>query len=241
MRLPGCPADLGIPDMTLAEARRQGAGPWWSASSTRAASCPSIGSRTIVEAIEAGLDVASGLHDAPRPVPAIARGRRPARRAAARRAPCRRAFATGKGTRRPGKRMLTVGTDCSVGKKYTALALEQEMRARGFDAEFCATGQTGVLIAGRGVAIDAVAADFISGAVEWIAPAPSRTTGSCRGPGLALPPSFAGVTSGCCTARSRTLFVRLPRADADDDARAWRTAAAAIRRGHRPHACSSAR
>ena len=67
-----------------------------------------------------------------------------------------RTFATGKGTKRPGKRLLTVGTDCSVGKKYTALALEAEMTRRGFDAEFCATGQTGVLIAGRGVAIDAV-------------------------------------------------------------------------------------
>ena len=74
--------------------------------------------------------------------------------------------------------MLTVGTDCSCGKKYTALALEREMRARGLDADFRATGQTGIMIAGGGVAIDAVVADFISGAVEWLAPANDPTTGT---------------------------------------------------------------
>ena len=68
-------------------------------------------------------------------------------------------FATGKGTKRPGRRLLSVGTDCSVGKKYTVLALERGMRERGLDADFCATGQTGVFISGRGVAIDAVVAE----------------------------------------------------------------------------------
>ena len=89
-----------------------------------------------------------------------------------------RDFATGKGTKRPGKRLLTVGTDCSVGKKYTALAIEREMRARGIKAEFRATGQTGILIAGDGVPIDAVVADFISGAVEWLRPTTTPTTGT---------------------------------------------------------------
>ncbi|MFM9709767.1 DUF1611 domain-containing protein, partial [Streptomyces galilaeus] len=80
-------------------------------------------------------------------------------------------FATGKGTKRPGKRILTVGTDCSVGKKYAALAMERDMRARGIKADFRATGQTGIFIAGGGVAVDAVVADFIAGAAEWLAPA----------------------------------------------------------------------
>ncbi len=53
-----------------------------------------------------------------------------------------RAFSTGKGTKRRGRRLLTVGTDCSVGKKYTALSLEAAMRAKGWDADFRATGQT---------------------------------------------------------------------------------------------------
>src|SRR5436309_4554922 len=69
------------------------------------------------------------------------------------------------GTKRPGLRLLTVGTDCSVGKKYTALAIDKELRARGLASDFRATGQTGVLISGRGLAIDAVVADFISGEI----------------------------------------------------------------------------
>ena len=119
-----------------------------------------------------------------------------------------RAFPTGKGTKRPGKRLLTVGTDCSVGKKYAALALEKEMTQRGFDADFCATGQTGVLIAGRGVAIDAVVADFISGAVEWIAPAAAENHWQIvEGQGSLFHPSFAGVTLGLLHGAQPDAFV----------------------------------
>ena len=117
-------------------------------------------------------------------------------------------FATGKGTKRSGLRLLTVGTDCSVGKKYTVLALEREMRARGFDADFRATGQTGVFISGRGVAIDAVVADFISGAVEWIAPeaAPDHWD-LVEGQGSLFHPSFAGVTLGLLHGAQPDAFV----------------------------------
>jgi uncharacterized NAD-dependent epimerase/dehydratase family protein len=152
---------------------------------------------TIVEAIAAGMDVASGLHVRLGSITPIrdAAERHGARLHDVRHADMR--FATGKGTRRPGKRLLTVGTDCSVGKKYAALALEQEMTRRGFDAAFCATGQTGVLIAGRGVAIDAVVADFISGAVEWLSPAADENHWQIvEGQGSLFHPSFAGVTLG---------------------------------------------
>ena len=80
----------------------------------------------------------------------------------------------GVGTKRPGKRLLTVGTDCAVGKKYTALAIEREMRARGLDADFRATGQTGIMIAGSGVPMDCVVSDFLSGAAEMLSPAAAR-------------------------------------------------------------------
>ena len=79
-------------------------------------------------------------------------------------------FQTGKGIKRQGKRLLTVGTDCSVGKKYTALAIERAMRTSQMDVTFKATGQTGILIAENGIAIDAIVSDFISGAVEWLSP-----------------------------------------------------------------------
>src|SRR3546814_15996431 len=74
------------------------------------------------------------------------------------------------GLRRAGRRLLAVGTDCSVGKMYATLALERELQSRGMRADFRATGQTGIFIAGAGVPIDAGVADFISGAPEWISP-----------------------------------------------------------------------
>src|SRR6202011_5662197 len=75
------------------------------------------------------------------------------------------------GAKRSGRRLLTVGTDCALGKKYTALTLARAFRARGVDADFRATGQTGILIAGSGIPIDAVVADFVAGAAEILSPA----------------------------------------------------------------------
>jgi uncharacterized NAD-dependent epimerase/dehydratase family protein len=197
VRLPGCAADTGLPDMTIADGKSAGARTMVVGAVNAGGVLPDHWVEPIVEAIAAGMDVASGLH--------VRLGSIPAIRAAAEKHGAKlhdvrhadRTFATGKGTKRPGKRILTVGTDCSVGKKYAALALEREMTARGFDAEFCATGQTGVLIAGRGVAIDAVVADFISGAVEWIAPAAAEDHWQIvEGQGSLFHPSFAGVTLG---------------------------------------------
>jgi uncharacterized NAD-dependent epimerase/dehydratase family protein len=104
--------------------------------------------------------------------------------------------------------LLTVGTDCSSGKKYTALALERAMRGRGLDADFRATGQTGVFISGRGVAIDAVVADFISGAVEWLSPAAAPGHWDLiEGQGSLFHPSFAGVTLGLLHGAQPDAFV----------------------------------
>src|SRR3546814_4393907 len=68
--------------------------------------------------------------------------------------------------KRSGKRLLTVGTDCALGKKYTALALHRAFVARGIDADFRATGQTGIMIAGGGMPMDAVVSDFEAGRSE---------------------------------------------------------------------------
>src|SRR5689334_7702885 len=80
------------------------------------------------------------------------------------------AIPIGTGRKRSGKRLLTVGTDCALGKKYTALALAQAFAERGLKADFRATGQTGILIAGGGMPIDAVVADFEAGAAELLSP-----------------------------------------------------------------------
>jgi uncharacterized NAD-dependent epimerase/dehydratase family protein len=183
--------------MTVPEARAAGARTMVIGAVNAGGVLPEHWIASVVEAIEAGMDVASGLHVRLGSVPPI---REAAERHGAALHDVRhadRAFATGKGTRRPGRRLLTIGTDCSVGKKYAALAIEREMTRRGLDAEFCATGQTGVLIAGRGIAIDAVVADFISGAAEWLSPAAEPNHWQIvEGQGSLFHPSFAGVTLG---------------------------------------------
>src|SRR5690606_9078714 len=103
----------------------------------------------------------------------------------------------GTGRRRAGGRVLAVGGEWSVGKVHATLAIERELRSRGVRADFRATGQTGIFIAGAGVPIDAVVADFISGTAEWISPA--RDDGGwdlIEGQGSLFHPSYAGVSLG---------------------------------------------
>ena len=148
-------------------------------------------------ALEAGMNVASGLHQRLRDEPrlaALAR-ERGLRLFDVRDPPAD--LAVGNGYPRPGRRLLTVGTDCSVGKMYTSLAIAEGLRARGAAADFRATGQTGILIAGEGIAVDAVVADFISGAIERLAPARLDDGWDViEGQGSLFHPSFAGVSLG---------------------------------------------
>lgn len=197
LRLPGCRADLGLPELTPAEAYAKGARTMIVAVANSGGVLAEHWVPSIVAALEAGLDVASGLHQRLGEFEAVAEAAtRCGRELIDVRHP-RQRFATGTGVRRPGKRLLTVGTDCSCGKKYTALALEREMRRRGWNADFRATGQTGIMIAGDGVAVDAVVADFISGAVEALAPANAPDHWDViEGQGSLFHPAFAGVSLG---------------------------------------------
>jgi len=208
MRLPGCEADTGLADLTLDEARAKGAKTMIVGVANAGGVLPPHWVKEIVAALNAGLDVATGLHRRLSSIPEIAEA---AKKNGRRLHDVRFsdvAFATGKGTKRPGLRLLAVGTDCSVGKKYTTLALDKEMRARGMKSDFRATGQTGVLISGRGVAIDAVVADFISGAAEWISPANDPDHWDViEGQGSLFHPSFAGVTLGLLHGAQPDAFV----------------------------------
>jgi uncharacterized NAD-dependent epimerase/dehydratase family protein len=208
MRLPGCAADAGLPDMDPREAVEAGARTMIVGAVNAGGVLPEHWISSIVEAIESGMDVASGLHVRLGDVPAI-RAAAEARGAALHDVRhSRQQFATGKGDKRTGRRILTVGTDCSVGKKYTALALEAEMRGRGLDADFRATGQTGVFISGRGVSIDAVVADFIAGAAEYLTPANAPDHWDVvEGQGSLFHPSFAGVTLGLLHGSQPDAFV----------------------------------
>lgn len=208
LRLPGCKADLGIPDLTIPEAAERGAKTMVVGVVNAGGVLPEHWAPVIVAALDAGLDVATGLHVRLADTPAIRdAAKRNGRQLFDVRHTSQR-FQTGKGTKRRGLRLLTVGTDCSSGKKYTVLALEREMRARGFDADFRATGQTGVFISGRGVAIDAVVADFISGAVEWLSPDAAETHWDLiEGQGSLFHPSFAGVSLGLLHGAQPDAFV----------------------------------
>lgn len=195
--LPGCAASLDLPTMSVDEGVAAGARTLVIGVANAGGVIPASWLDTLTAALHAGLDIASGLHDRLDAIPrlgdaAAATGRRLIEV----RIP-ERSFPVGTGAPRSGRRLLTVGTDCSVGKMYTALAIEREMRARGVDADFRASGQTGILIAGDGVSVDAVVADFISGATEWLAPANRPDHWDLiEGQGSLFHPSYAGVSLG---------------------------------------------
>ena len=208
LRLPGCKADTGLPDMRLEEAAAKGARTMVVGVVNAGGVLPDHWVQVIVAALAAGLDVATGLHKRLSSIPAIAEAAAKHGRKLHDLRFSDVNFTTGKGTKRAGLRLLTVGTDCSVGKKYTALAIDREMHRQGLSSDFRATGQTGVLISGRGLALDAVVADFISGAAEWISP--ENDPGHwdiVEGQGSLFHPSFAGVTLGLLHGAQPDAFV----------------------------------
>lgn len=197
IRLPGCRVDLGLPDLAPREAASRGIKTMIIGIANDGGFIAPNWVSAIVGALEAGLDVASGLHEPLAGVPEIsAAAERTGRKLIEVRQPAE-SFMPGTGKKRSGKRLLTVGTDCAVGKKYTALAIEKEMRARRIDADFRATGQTGIFISGRGIAVDSVVSDFVSGAAEWLSPEASpKHWDVIEGQGSLFHPAYAGVTLG---------------------------------------------
>jgi uncharacterized NAD-dependent epimerase/dehydratase family protein len=194
--LPGG-VDTGLPHLTPEQAYQRGAR---SAVIAVAAIGGKIDERwlpSLREALEAGLDLINGMHGMLSDVAVL---RDTARRLGrqlidVRRPPANIPIANGR--KRSGKRLLTVGTDCALGKKYTALALTRAFRERGVDAQFRATGQTGIMIAGSGIPMDAVVADFVAGAAEILTPdAPPDHWDIVEGQGSIFHPAYAGVSLG---------------------------------------------
>jgi len=197
MRLPGGTVDLGLPWYSPSEAQAAGARSFVIGVAPVGGGIPPEWWPPLREAAGAGLDIVSGMHMRLASVPGLAdaAGARGVRLLDVRHSD--RSFSAATGARRAGRRVLTVGTDCALGKKYTALALTGALRALGIAATFRATGQTGIMIAGGGVAIDAVVADFLAGAAEWLSPAnePSHWD-VIEGQGALFHPAYAGVTLG---------------------------------------------
>lgn len=197
LRLEGARVDLGLPDMTVTEAAEAGAKTLIIGVANRGGKILPLWQETMIRALEHGMDIASGLHHKLADLPAVAEVAKLERRRLFDVRHPQQGFEVGSAEPRSGRRLLTVGTDCSVGKMYTTLALEKEMTARGMKADFRATGQTGILIAGEGVAVDAVVADFISGATEWLCPANDPDHWDLvEGQASLFHPSFAGVSLG---------------------------------------------
>jgi uncharacterized NAD-dependent epimerase/dehydratase family protein len=189
--------DLGLRDMTPAEAVSEGAKSMIVGVANVGGSFPDTWMGSLHEAVGAGLDIVAGMHTRLADLPGLAAA---ARAAGVRLVDVRvppRNLPVGTGTKRSGRRLLTVGTDCATGKKYTALAIEREMKNRDMKATFRATGQTGIMIAGAGIPIDAVVSDFVSGAAEVLSPANDADHWDViEGQGAIFHPGYAGVTLG---------------------------------------------
>ena len=197
IKLPGCKANIDLPVLTIESAIEKGAKTLVVGVANRGGGISQSWHGTLIKAAECGLDIASGLHELLSTVPnlnIIAEKNNVLLHEA--RIPDG-PFLIAHAKPRLGRRLLTIGTDCSVGKMYAALAIERAMLHKNISVDFRATGQTGILISGKGVPIDAVVADFMSGAIEELSPANDADHWDIiEGQGSLFHPSFAGVSLG---------------------------------------------
>ena len=194
-RMDGCGADLGIADMTLEDGIAAGAKTLVIGVANRGGVISDAWKEVLVAALNMGYDIASGLHNLLRDEnDLMAAARVNGRTLFDVRIPSV-AYPIANGVKRTGKRCLAIGTDCSVGKMYTGLAMDAEMQKRGMKSTFRPTGQTGILITGGGVPLDAVIADFMAGAVEYLTPDNDADHWDhIEGQGSLFHVSYSGVT-----------------------------------------------
>ena len=194
-RMDGCKADMGLADMTLEEAKAVGAKTLVIGVANRGGIISQEWKKVLVTALEEGFDLASGLHNLLREeADLVAVAEATGRMLHDVRIPEVK-YPIANGEPRKGKRLLAVGTDCSVGKMYTALCIDKVMQDRGMKSTFRATGQTGILITGGGVPLDAVIADFMAGSIEWLTPDNDEDHWDIiEGQGSLFHVSYSGVT-----------------------------------------------
>lgn len=195
LSLPGATVSTGLAAMSPAEAASKGARALVIGVANSGGVIPGHWIPSLLSALEAGLDLVGGMHVRLSAIPALAQtAARLGRRLIDVRIPPA-SIPIGTGRRRSGKRLLTVGTDCALGKKYTALAIARAFHARGLSADFRATGQTGIMIAGSGLPVDAIISDFGAGAAELLSPdAPDDHWDVIEGQGSLMHPAYAGVS-----------------------------------------------
>ena len=194
-RMEGCKADMKLQDMTLQEGLDAGAKTLVIGVANRGGYISDAWKKVLVEALEMGYDIASGLHNLLRDEDELQRAAKVHGRTLHDVRIPSVAYPIANGVKRTGKRVLAVGTDCSVGKMYTGLCMDAEMRKRGMKSTFRPTGQTGILITGGGVPLDAVIADFMAGAVEYLTPDNDEDHWDhIEGQGSLFHASYSGVT-----------------------------------------------
>ncbi len=195
--LPQATVSTGLPVLTPAQAHAQGARSMLIGVANGGGVIPASWIPALVEALEAGLDLVSGMHVRLAEVPELAAlAERLGRQLIDVRHPPL-GLTVGTGRKRTGKRLLTVGTDCALGKKYTALAVSRAFADRGLDVNFRASGQTGIMIAGGGIPMDAVVSDFEAGAAELLSPdAAADHWDVIEGQGSLFHPAYAAVSLG---------------------------------------------
>lgn len=188
---------VGLRDMTMEEAVAEGAKSLVIGIADVGGYLADSWHEDLIKAADAGLNIVSGGHQKLATIPGLSES---AARSVVALIEIRNAttdFLVGNGVKRTGRRLLTVGTDCALGKKYTAMTIAKEMRARGIDADFRASGQTGIMISGGGIPIDSVVSDFVSGAAEALSPEASPDHWDIiEGQGSLIHPGYAGVALG---------------------------------------------
>jgi len=208
MCLKGGTINLGLPSMTIDEAAEANVGSLIIGTASIGGGIPDAWLDTLEEALLKGIDIVAGVHNRLEDVPRL---REAAKRSGACLVDIRippENIPVGNGKKRTGRRLLTVGTDCAVGKKYTALALEKDMKGRGIKVDFIASGQTGIMISGKGIPIDAVVTDFISGAAELLSPDnDSDHWDIIEGQGGLFHPGYAAVSMGLLVGSQPDAFV----------------------------------
>ncbi len=197
LRLAGKAVNLGVPEMDIKTAAQAGVGSLVVGVAPVGGRVPEAWWDVMREAAARGLDVVAGLHTKLRDNPPLVQA---ATASGAQLIDVRvppKNLPVGNGKKRSGMRLLTVGTDCAIGKKYAALALDRSFRAAGLKSTFRATGQTGIMIAGEGMPIDAVVADFIAGAAEVLSPDNEPNHWDViEGQGSLFHPAYSGVSLG---------------------------------------------
>ncbi len=195
LRLDGCKADAGVADLGLNDAWEKGARTLVVGVANRGGVIPESWLDVLKDALEIGFDLANGQHSLLRDQDVLRKtAQRNDRTLHDVRVPTV-AYPIANGKKRAGKRCLAIGTDCSIGKMYTGLAMDREMRTRRKKSTFRPTGQTGILITGSGVPLDAVVADFMAGAIECLTPDnDSDHWDHIEGQGSLFHVSYSGVT-----------------------------------------------